>query len=257
MISIKLDTKTKALLKDLKTADRRWSVGLSRFTAAIAEQVRERVKSAAGQRVDGIDYAKLEIRWLHPEDGYQSYVLVLPDDESVLSGEKLKARAILVLSNGDSERAALLEQFSPWPPDLMPYVPGPSEAQLVSRLASSAELEERATALKEDKDLKKRMQELGLSFPQAPRGALDAPVREDLAWLVLRHEFGLGGLPAAAHWRPSLRHGSNKKMAMELADRFLRFVLRNDRRALREVAHRTGSNAWLPVIVRFQEGLGV
>lgn len=254
MITIALDKKTKRFMKQLDGFERRWRTGLGRFTYHFAAEVKRRVE-ASGSRT-GVDYAKLEVRWFQDLDGYNSFAVLLPESARELTADEVKIHALYVLPAHDDPKLGLLAKYSPWPADMIPFVPGPSDAQLVSRKVSAEEIAVRTTDLQNDSELITQMKGLGLEFNTSPRASLGAPVSEDLAWTVLRHEFGLQGEPMVQHWRKSLKAGDDSRLIHDLTEGFLKWVVEGDARGLAGAEFKSGSDAALPVIFRFQDGLG-
>lgn len=257
MITIGLDPKTKKFMKDLKTFERRWNRGLERFAYAFADQVRERVRTAAGDRVKGVDYAQLEVLWFQEIDGFTSFAVVLPESARDLAADEMDRTALTILANQDDEKLLLLQKHSPWTTDLIPFVPAPTQAQVVTRRVSTDEIAALRAQLLSDQELAAQMSGLGLSFNKAARADLGRPVSEDLAWTVLRHEFGLSGEPMVLHWRRSLRTAKEQGYMEDLLDGFLEYVVQGDQRAIAAAKFKTGSTTSVPVMLKFQKGLGV
>jgi len=100
----------------------------------------------------------------------------------------------------------VLVRYGPWPVDLLPYIPPTRQAALISRRVRVEELEE----------LRRKLEELRPQWVRALKDAgirltaeVEVPPRKqvwvDVAFNVLRLEFGLGDGQALPHWRPALR----------------------------------------------------
>lgn len=107
-------------------------------------------------------------------------------------------------------QVAVLQRYSPWTLDTLPFLPTRREAMIVSREVSAKEAhtvgqERRA----EEKEWRAELTRVGsrtlprkdrLVFPKAPGSAVP-----DVAFEALRLEFGMGGARAVPHWRPAIR----------------------------------------------------
>jgi hypothetical protein len=103
----------------------------------------------------------------------------------------------------------ILEKYSPWTLQTIPFMPKRGDALVITRRVSKREIV--AIEKKRLKDRPKWRRELDreghrevkkdnkLKFPQKAHGM------PDVAFEVLRLEFGLGGVKGKPHWRPSIR----------------------------------------------------
>jgi len=105
------------------------------------------------------------------------------------------------------KETVLLEQYSPWTTETLPYAPDPKTADVITRRVSPREVVRVRLLRKRDKvKWKRQMIEEGIKAagiglePQA-RETLAIP---DTAFESLRLEFGLGGAPAKPHWRKAI-----------------------------------------------------
>lgn len=103
----------------------------------------------------------------------------------------------------------VLERFSPWTFDTIPFVPEKADATLISRKVSVIEV--RMIAKKRKTDKVKWRRELASTGWKPSREKEDVkPKRKskaipDIVFQVLRMEFGLGDERSVPHWRPSIR----------------------------------------------------
>lgn len=105
------------------------------------------------------------------------------------------------------EATSILEKYSPWTIDTLPYAPDPKTATVISRKVSPREVVKVRKLRKRDRrQWKKEMDAAGvktgpLSFQPRPNEVGAIP---DTAFESLRLEFGLGGEPSKPHWRRAI-----------------------------------------------------
>jgi hypothetical protein len=252
MITMGFDKKSKKLIEGMAKFESRWAEGLKKFTFAFVNAVKKEVESA-GRALPDVDYSKLEVLWFGDELGFG---IVLPESMKDLEPDELKSRAFVVQPKKDDPKLEILQRYSPWPASLLPFVPSEAEAILVARKVSDAELSARETELKSDSELQTDLSGVGLTLSQRNRSTLGVKVYEDVGWLVLRAEFGLSGMQQVKHWRPALSLRSDERFMKSIADGFFEHVLGTDPNKLKQAIERGGPESGLPVIFRFQKGLG-
>lgn len=114
-----------------------------------------------------------------------------------------------------SPAAALLMRHNPWTMDTLPYEPTKREARLVSRFVSEKEV--KAVEAARNAEIDKVKEELSKIIGQLrPHGkvALDRRVERDIAFEVLRNEFGVPPIMGRAHWRPAIRVAQRDSLRM-------------------------------------------
>lgn len=101
----------------------------------------------------------------------------------------------------------LLEEYSPWTTDTLPYSPDTKTAEVMSRRVSRREVVRVRKMRKRDRpEWRRRMTEAGIRFETpvfAPKPR-EVNAIADVAFESLRLEFGLGGEPSKPHWRKSI-----------------------------------------------------
>lgn len=103
--------------------------------------------------------------------------------------------------------AEVLARVNPWTMNTLPYEPKKHEADLVSRRVSEREVSiiEQRRASDRRQGLDNELVALGKRLERKARPLIARKVVRDLAFEVLRYEFGLGGFPLIMHWRPAIR----------------------------------------------------
>lgn len=120
---------------------------------------------------------------------------------------------------------AVLEQYSPWTVQTLPFTPKRSEALVVSRKVSRREVERIAKArMRDQQEWQKALSKAGRREVRKDK-RLDIPKKvhalPDVAFEALRLEFGLGGVKGQPHWKPAIR---------DFLSSGLKGMLRQDRR---------------------------
>ena len=214
MFEIGLDKDALEHIKKLKYAKRELGRALAYFSRAVATAVGDEV--ARMGRVPGVDYDSLDVVYFGKTDGFNVSALVLPESMRAVTEED-SASVVTVSPSGDSEFVKMLEMQSPWPPSMLP--PGfqrTKKARLVLRKVSVEEVEAQVARLLKDRDVYQLLLKWKYISPASPfkknvedlmERAVppDLRVQEDIAWKVLRHEFGLGGNPSVPHWRKAIQ----------------------------------------------------
>lgn len=187
---------------------------MEHFSASVAERVKN-VVEVLGR--DAADYSELEVVHFAEHQGYNACALVLPDTVETLPVERARHFVVTVNPLVESDYLKMLQEKSPWPPALLP--PGiekTKKADLVVRRVNLEEFRVQVKRLHADPEVRKMFIQFGYLIPVPNRQAELVSlyrrrmrrllqVREDIAWRVLRHEFGLAGERRVPHWRMALR----------------------------------------------------
>lgn len=100
----------------------------------------------------------------------------------------------------------VLEKYSPWTLQTLPFTPKRSDAQLISRTVTKREVKKVTKArMKDRKKWRHELIRLGVPVPTTRVEAIQLPkVVPDVTFEAMRLEFGLGvkGVP---HWRPAVQ----------------------------------------------------
>jgi hypothetical protein len=110
---------------------------------------------------------------------------------------------------GAPPQIAILQKYSPWTLDTIPFVPSQKEARVVSRKVGAAEVKAVAEQRREDEQ-KWRAELARVGSKTSKKNKLPLPKTPghpipDVAFQAIRQEFGLGGVKAQPHWRPAIR----------------------------------------------------
>lgn len=115
-----------------------------------------------------------------------------------------------------------LMETSPYTPDLIPFQPPKGRMDVEVRSVSPAEVEKvREGLIREWPKMRRAAKRAGIDIPEQPASFAEEEVTRNLAFQVLRAEFGIGQ-PVQAHWRPALR--ALKKEFPGLAERLYRTI---------------------------------
>ncbi len=104
-----------------------------------------------------------------------------------------------------SEEARMLVMAGPWPADMVPFRAPRGELKVSSKRLTVVEVNALRNRLRESwKDLKREAAKRGLEMPKKPESYVGQKVNKNIAFQVLRSEFGVGE-PLQPHWRPAVR----------------------------------------------------
>lgn len=142
-------------------------------------------------------------------DGY--LIRSVPKGRAVAKSE-VETTVIYVATKDHLMRAApeatiILEEYSPWTLETLPYAPDTKTADVISRRVSPREVTRVRLMRNRDRPAwRRRMVKEGIKMAGAglaprPRGMEAIP---DTAFESLRLEFGLGGEPSKPHWRKAI-----------------------------------------------------
>lgn len=149
--------------------------------------------------------------------------------------------------------AVLLWENNPWTMETLPYEPGRKEAKLISRRVSKREakvIEQRrnASASMIDSELRK----LGKKPHRAHPVLLERRVIRDLAFEILRREYGLGDAAHVSHWRPALRR-AKQTLPKQVLKGYIRWLaVPSETRWKKALTTKRGRTAEMKQIQRFQ-----
>jgi hypothetical protein len=144
------------------------------------------------------------------KDGVFCGVVWMPPRKARLVSADAPVTALYVKpgrsAKGDMLQAMqLLEELGPWTMESIPYYPKPAEGLVVSRKVTKQEVMKLvARQRKERPELEKQLVALGITVKPMVAVPPEQPVMQDVAFEVLRREFGIQG-PAQPHFRPMQR----------------------------------------------------
>jgi hypothetical protein len=140
------------------------------------------------------------------EQGFRDVYAVMSEVKKVSEEEALESMmAVWVVPKMMERWIFLLKQESPWPLDMLPVKPKPSEAELVGRRLRQDEMER----LRSDKKarLENVLSQLGAYGIDTTIDTAEVEVEivVDTAWEAIRAEFGLDGFRRVPIWQPALK----------------------------------------------------
>ena len=232
MFEIAIDKDTRERIDGLQHAGRQVGRALAYFTRAVAAAVQKEVEKLG--KVPGVDYNELEVAYFGKIGKINVSALVMPSSFVTLTSGNSKSSVVTVNPLIDSPFLKMLERKSPWPLSMLPPNFDKTEkASLVVREVSAEEVQSQVVRLLGDKDVYPLLVEWGHITDSGKKSdkvqelmsksVPDYRAQEDIAWKVLRYEFGLGGNPSAPHWRKALKRGAIE-LDKEILDRFFEIL---------------------------------
>ena len=176
----------------------------------VAEDVLKEIKGNAPEDIKG--YPDLLTIMSIPKSRDWSIFGILP--ESSAGGQRLEAvdvqRTVLyvrpkLVKGMASPAAVVLERKNPWTMDTLPYEPKLREASLISRRVTEHEVKViENQRLKDRQEVENELLGLGVQLRSKAKVLISRRVTRDLAWEILRREFGIPPMRGKAHWRPAV-----------------------------------------------------
>lgn len=114
----------------------------------------------------------------------------------------------------------ILEKYSPWTLDTIPYYPKKREAEVIARKAREREVRIISDSRKHDRrKWEPELSRLGVKVNRSKKAKPEEGSKAiaDLAMLAMRIEFGLDGRKAVPHWRPALQRLGGKRFGVILS----------------------------------------
>jgi len=104
-----------------------------------------------------------------------------------------------------SEAAVVLSRHNPWTMDTLPYEPSRREASILSRTVTELEAQPIESARRRELDaVRAEIRDLGVQMRPKGKVLLSRRASRDLAFEILRTEFGYPPVTGVAHWRPAI-----------------------------------------------------
>jgi len=181
------------------------------FPQEVAKETLERVKEGAPKGIEGYPDG-LRVMSLPKENDWEIAGIFAPQKMlHKLRASDVKRTVLYVIPKirgGEAVEPAtvVLERENPWTMDTIPYEPKRREAEVVSRFVSERE----AKAIERDRrknleSVETELRALGVTVRTKQKVSISRKVSRDVAFEVLRYEFGIPPNPGRAHWRPALR----------------------------------------------------
>jgi hypothetical protein len=193
--------------KVLREYPKRMEEGRKLFLLAAAGVLRDAVKEA-GPTVAGDPYAeRLRVGLVEGIDNGEGVAVWLEGASSTIKPEDVGTVLIFVRAERGAPRSVLaLAKYGPWPVDMLPFRPDKG-AQLVSRRVTQSEVQfYREQIVRMKARIEGALHAAGVKVTiGSPGHGVGAHVSEDVAWSILRQEFGLGGERVHPVWRPAIQ----------------------------------------------------
>lgn len=253
-------------IRQLEHAIRIYEEASERFLYAVFMRAQEMLEDR-GSSAEGVDYSKLKFVDVGRLEGFNTMALVHPELTRGLGAGDANATLVYVQpKRTNDQELEMLSRMSPWPPEVLKGPIDPADARVISRRVTKAEVVANVERLFKDDEAKAYMIEGGAisktkTLDEQKKEALDAAlapgweVEEDIAWRVLRQEYGLGEEMSIVHWRPTLKVVTEEMQGE--AEAFMMYLLGDDEALDRTKIDGKGvGGIGMSRILWFQQNLG-
>lgn len=227
-LTVKQSPKNKRPMKLVEQLPERIAAIVKTFPQLIAADVLKMVQSGAPTDIEGYP-DMLKVKDLPSIQGWELTAILPP---GWASSQRLRSidvkRTVLYVrpkvKGGVVVEPAtvVLERNNPWTMDTLPYEPSRFEASMLSRRVTEKEARQIEMWRREDlRAIRIELKDLGVQLRPPAKVLLSRRVTRDIAFEVLRYEFGIAPIQGRAHWKPALRTVPNigvKKALKELED---------------------------------------
>lgn len=252
-------------IRQLEEAMTAYERATERFLYAVYLRFEEMLQKR-GRAAKGVDYSKLELWDVGTVDRYRTFALIHPAAERDAEQDDSLHTLVYVrpkLTNDPD--LDLLARYSPWPLEALPRPIDPKKATIISRRVTTSEVANRIEDLLAEEDAVQWLIDKGVvSQSKSSEGRKDQVLRrvlppgwkmqEDIAWRVIRQEYGLGDEGAVPHWRSTLK--DMQEDLVEECEAFMLYLLGDDDALKRTKLDGSGLQGQMPRIQWFQEMLG-
>ena len=217
----------KVLKRYVKEFSERFKNTSSQLALEIAQDYYDNLQQFVPAKKEYADYRKSLVLGRVTGDGSSYAVYVEPKREKKSAVSSTSSIIIIKAKHPkkrESRSIRILEKYSPWTQDTLPFTPTSSQAEVTIKKSTVKEV--RDTSKKRNKDRQKWIRELravGVSklSKQEPMKAIPKQVSSG-SLLALSLEFGLGGTKMVAHWRPAQRRVADSVKRLKKDKRFIR-----------------------------------
>lgn len=219
------DRRTQKLLEEMqKKWPDRVERGMELMLLATGVRLVAYVKQA-DPRIDGINYDNLRVVTAPDVSEWKVAAVVMEDKEDPLDDEEINSTVLYISPSKSAPQVVrFLASFNPWPARLLtvPIIAG--QGEVVARLVTLGEVNRRERQILAQKNrIESSLRRMGARVRiQQSDAQVGANVKRDLAFKVLRHEFGVMA-QQRAHWRPATRRVVDD--LGELADALVQFII--------------------------------
>lgn len=212
MFTIRADPKNKQVLRLMETWDQRIAAIITALPQNVATRTLIEIKSGAPDDIEGYP-DMLEVKTVQGRLGWEITGIIPP---GWVFSQRLRSvdvqRTVLYVrprvAGGEvvSEAAVVLSRYNPWTMDTLPYEPARREASIVSRRITDREVRPIEADRRRDveREVEQELRDLGVQLRPKGKVLLSRRVSRDLAFEILRREFGVPPIRGRAHWRPAI-----------------------------------------------------
>jgi len=185
------------------------------------------IQRTAPDDVGGVrDYAK-SLKVGIVESGRTPVVMIFMEDVKRKLTEDDSEDTVVYVSTEERSPASakVIQSYQPWPSALLPFQPSGRGVTVVSRQVSRSEISRiSARILSKRASIESALNRAGARGAKIQKGnnGVGTEVSEDLAFSVLRREFGLGD-KSEPHWRPAAKKISGD--LRQLGKRLVEYVM--------------------------------
>jgi hypothetical protein len=211
-LTVKQDPRNKKTLKLVGELPERAQAIIKTLPQMVAHDVLEMIQSMAPRGIDG--YPKmLRVRDLPSVQGWELTGILPPGWAAShrLRSEDVK-RTVLYIKpktrRGEvvEQAAVVLSRHNPWTMDTLPWEPDRTEASIMSRRVKEKEARQiESWRRSELPAVRNELLSLGVTLRPVAKVLLSRRVTRDIAFEVLRYEFGVPPVQGRAHWKPAIR----------------------------------------------------
>ena len=186
--------------------------------------------------------------------GDYTVAIVLPEIKRELTEEDNEDTVVIFKTSHLSPRPAIvLQKYQPWPVALLPFQPSGRGVTVISRQVSRSEVAKlSARILSKSASIESELRRAGVRGAKVEKGkrAAGTEVQDDLAFSVLRREFGLAD-SSKPHWRPAIKEVQGQLRS--LSEKFVNYVMTGKESVFSLPPHVSVSTAEVTTFGAFQK----
>lgn len=227
---VKQSPKNKKVMRLVGELPERVKAIIKTFPQLVAFDALKMIQSMAPKDIDGYP-DMLRVRDLPSVQGWELTAILPPGwaASQRLRSIDVKRTVLYVKPKVKGGRVVeqatvVLERSNPWTMDTLPFEPTRFEASIMSRRVTEKEAQIiHKRRMSELQDVRRELKDLGVELRPLDKVLLSRRVTRDIAFEVLRYEFGVPPIPGRAHWRPAIRAVKNTstKKALKKLERWL------------------------------------
>lgn len=211
-LTVKQSPKNKKPMKLVEQLPERVEAIVKTFPQMVAFDVLKLIQSAAPKDIEGYP-DMLKVKDLPGRQGWELTAILPPgwassqrlrsvDVKRTVLYVRPKVRGGVVVEPA----TVVLERNNPWTMDTLPYEPDRFEASMLSRRVTEREARQIEMLRRQDLPMIRiELRGLGVQLRPPAKVLLSRRVTRDIAFEVLRREFGIPPIPGRSHWKPAIR----------------------------------------------------